>query len=254
MNMLLHYLKNEARLSWYLRRRYWFESILALALVVAAFIALLFIVVSASEQSLTSGALDSMIVSFALWLFAVSAYSSASNDIAEETRQRTLEQIYLSPLPLATVLALRTLLNLLEASVMLAIAMTVIFCLTDGRLRMNAGHVFVAALIAAPALVGVGYFMAGIQLLVKKAEVVHALVYPALIGLVALPAYPVNLMTFLPFALGAASAKAAAVGESLPLTVFSVVAVNSLIYLLAGIYLYALAERQARRLGILGHF
>lgn len=254
MKRLPHHLVNEARLSWYLRRRYWFETLLALAVLVTMFGGLLYAVSSVSEARLESGALDGMIVSFALWVFAVAAYGSASNDVAEETRQRTLEQLYLSPLPLARLLGIRAGLNLLEAALILGIALLIIYGVTEARLHMRVPDTMAVAMLAAPALMGVGYLMAGVLLLAKKAEMVHVLFYPALIALVAVPAYPFNALYFLPFAAGAGAARAAANGEVLSAGVFALVALNSIAYLVIGVGVYRWAERQARRLGILGHF
>jgi len=91
-------------------------------------------------------------------------------------------------------------------------------------------------------------------LLAKKAEFAAALMSPALIGLIALPAYPVNVLALLPFALGSAATKVAATGVVLPGFVFMLIALNSANYLALGLLVHGWAERRARALGVTGHF
>ena len=57
----------------------------------------------------------------------------------------------------------------------------------------------------------------------------------------------------MPYALGAASAKAAAGGATVSVEALGWILVNSVAYLGLGLLLFGRAEKQARRLGILGH-
>ena len=54
---------------------------------------------------------------------------------------------------------------------MLLLAFAVISALTAGRLRMELLPMLGAVLLAAPSLVGIGYAVAGLLLLVKKVEI-----------------------------------------------------------------------------------
>ena len=248
------HLLNELQLNWALKRRYWFESLLALGFLVAMFGGLLLAVLSVGGQSLASGEADGLIVGFAVWLFAISACSSASQDIQEETEQRTLEQLCIAPLPLWTLLALRAALGLLGALLALLVALGLAHVLTSGRLQGDWFATIAACLLAAPALVGVGYALAGVMLLAKKAELLLAAMFPVVIGLVALPAYPVNALGLLPYAWGAATARATAAGAQPEPLVWLLIALNGLVWALLGGLVFWWAERRARQLGVLGHF
>ena len=254
MSRPLPHLLNELRMLLYLKRRYWFETLLGLLFLAGACAALVFVILAVGGKSFDSGALDGLIVGFALWQFAAASYASASNDIAEETRQRTIEQLYIVPISLARLLATRAVLQLLFGLVTLLLAVAAIQWVTGGRLQADIGPLIAAALLAAPSLVGVGYAMAGLLLLVKRAELAQGLMYFALISLVALPAYPVNEFALLPYALGAAAAKAAAAGTALDAQTYALIATNSVAYLLAGWLLFRALERRARQLGVLGHW
>lgn len=246
--------RNELRRALALKRRYWFESLLGLGFLLSLFGGLLYAVLSVSGNSLASGEVDGLILGFALWLFAMQAFSSASDDVREETEQRSLEQLCMAPLSLPWLLGLRALLGLLGGLLMLTLTLMLIQVLGLGRLQLDLGLTVGLALLAAPALMGLGYAVAGTLLLVKKGELLLVATFPLVMGLVALPAYPLNGWSLLPYALGAAAAKAAVAGTPLPPELFAWVALNSALYLALGLLVYRLLERQARRLGVLGHF
>lgn len=254
MMRALHYAANELRLNLTIKRRYWFESVLGILFLVGLFCALLYSVVSVSGKSMSSGELDTMIVGFVLWMFATGSYNSAANDIAEETRHRTIEHLYVAPVPFAAILGLRALLNLLFSALLLACGMAVINYLTAGRMQLDVPRVLGTALLAAPALVGLGYVVAGLLLLFKKVQVLHAMMYFVLMSLVAMPAYPINGLALLPYALAAAVVKAAARGAEIGPAAYWLIGANSAAYLALGLLLFAWMEKRARRIGVLGHW
>jgi ABC-2 type transport system permease protein len=253
MRRILHHFVNELRLHLYRARRYLFETLFGFALLGLLFGGLLWAVSSISGQRLGSGALDGLLLGFVLWYFATSAFGCAGMEIAEEMRQRTLEPLCVAPLPLGGLLLLRTLLRLVGGLVSLLLLITLLRWLTDGRLQLQTLQALGPVLLAAPALIGLGFASAGLLLVVKRAEALPALLGLALMALVALPAYPANAYALLPYALGAAGAKAAASGATLHPGTLVWIALNSAIYLGLGLLLFAWAKRNARRLGILGH-
>lgn len=250
---LVHHLLNEARRAVCLARRYWVESLLGFGLVASLFGGLLFAVLQASNASLAAGGADGLIAGFAVWVFASAAAQGSSSEIMQETEQRSVEQLSLAPIRLETLLALRLLLDLLMALALLMLTLGLAQLLTGGRVTLNAA-VLGLAILGVPALVGIGYALAGVMLLVKRGEVVVMAAFPLLIGLIALPAYPLNALAWLPYALCAAAARAAAGGVHIPSDVWGWIALNGLIYLIAGRYVFTRLLRRARELGVLGHF
>jgi hypothetical protein len=254
MRRAANHLLNELRMMYYIKRRYWFETVGGLVFFAGLFSAMVYAVLSVSGKSFASGELDTMTVGFLLWLFASHSYSSAAKDVAEETHQRTIEQLYIVPLPVAALLGLRTTVHLLSSLFVLIGGLAVIDLITANRLKLDIVQVLGAILLAAPALIGVGYVIAGLLLLLKKAEIVHALMYFALISLVALPAYPVNALALLPYALASAAVKAAALGAILSPATYLLIAANSLVYLAGGLVSFHYLEKRARKLGVIGHW
>jgi ABC-2 type transport system permease protein len=250
---MLGHVLNEIRLRWVRARRYLFETLLGIALMLFFFGGLLWAVSSISGQRLDSGALDGLLMGFVLWSFATTAYGCASSEIGEEMRQRTLEAVCVAPLGLGSLLLLRTLLRMAGGLVSLLLLVALLHWMSDGRLKLHSLQALAPVLLAAPSLIGLGFASAGLLLVVKRAEMVPSLLALALMGLVALPAYPLNGLALLPYALGAAAAKASASGVLLAPGTLGWIALNSSLYLLLGGLLFALGMRQARRLGVLGH-
>lgn len=254
MSRIIHHLGNELRLFFYVKRRYWFETLLGFGLITVLFGGLIYAIAVVGDRRFDSGALDTMIVGFALWQLAAACYGSASSDVAEEMRQRTIEQLCLAPLSLGRLLGVRAVLHVVFATLTFILVWLAIDWLTDSRLQADMPLVLFIVLLSLPSLVGIGFAMGGLLLLFKRIETVHAMVYLGLITLVALPAYPINMLAVLPYALGAATAKAAATGAVIPALVYGCIAVNSFFYLAVGVLAFVLFERRSRSLGVLGHW
>lgn len=252
MTRLWRHALNEARRGLWLARRYWIETLLGLGFLISLFGGLVYAVLKASGQSLGSGQADGLIAGFALWLFASGAAHAASKEIVEETRQRTLEQLNLAPLSLEGLLAIRLLLGLATGLGLLVLSLLLIGVLTEGRVQVSP-QVLGLALLGCPALAGLGYGLAGLSLLVKHGELLMVAAYPVVIALVSLPAYPVSGLAWLPYALAAAGARAAATGTVLSVDVWGFVALNSSAWLALGLLGFRACLGRARRLGVLGH-
>ncbi|MGM9515457.1 ABC transporter permease [Roseateles sp. DB2] len=252
MTRLWRHSLNEARRGLWLARRYWVETLLGLGFLVSLFGGLVYAVLKASGQSLDSGRADGLIAGFALWLFASGTAHAGSKEIMEETRQRTLEQLNLAPLSLASLLAIRLVLGLAVSLLLLVLSLLLIGGLTEGRVQTSP-EVLALALLGCPALAGIGYAMAGLSLLVKHGELLMVAAYPVVIALVSLPAYPVSELAWLPYALAAAGARAAATGTLLSADVWAWVALNGGAWLALGLLCFRACLDRARRLGVLGH-
>lgn len=251
--MLLRHLTNELLLRLSLWRRYWLESIAGFAIVLALFAGLLFAVSTFGKLSIQSGTLDGVVLGFAIWMFAGAAYSSSASEIAEEIRQRTLQQIAMSPRPLWALLLIRATVNICIGLVILAVMLIGVDIVTGFRLGLSYLQVLALMTLAAPALLGVGLAMAGVLLVVRKVDMLQALIYPALVALVSLPAYPVNATILLPFAFGAAAARGAASGQTLQASDYVLILLNSAAWLGVGLVAFRALDRRARLLGVMGH-
>lgn len=244
---------NEIRLSYFRARRYWPESIAAFIATLSVFFSLLYAVMALGEVPLGSGRLDGLIIGFALWMFAGTAYAGTSAELAEEIRQRTLEQLCIAPITLWAILGLRAALKLAAGTCVFLVMLVAIKLFMGDRVQLSYTKILGTILLAAPSLVGLGYLISGLLLLARRAEAIQMLVYPALIGVIACPAYPVNMAAVLPFSLGASTARELVAGANLAWSTYLLIGLISLLWLLTGLVVFRRLERHARRLGIMGH-
>lgn len=253
MSTLLHHFYNEALYSFHLQRRYLLHTVLASLMLIFIFAGLIGAVLSLSQKSMGTGIADGLIVGFAVWLFAASAYSSTSNDVAEFMHSRSIEHAFMAAVPFVYLLAVRAIIQIILGVFSFVFVVLIVHLVLGERSRIEFVSMFFACLVAAPSLFGVGLVVAGILLFMKRAEALHAFSQLALLGLVALPAYPANILAFLPFSLGAAAARAAGAGEHLSHATFLLIALNSVVYLFLGFLFFSKMERGVRARGILGH-
>lgn len=107
--------------------------------------------------------------------------------------------------------------------------------------------------LASLSMVGVGLALAGATLAHRRMSAVALLLNIMLIGIVSVPAYPWNGLSVLPFAYAASAVRDIATGHAgLTAATLAIVAVNSAVYLAAGIAIYVGFERRALHRGALG--
>ena len=247
------YLRNELRLQGYLLQRYWQESLAAFAALLMVLLGLLYAVVTLGEVTMESGRLDGLILGSVLWLFAGAAFASTAGEVADEIRQRTLEQLCIAPLALSTILGLRAIVKLAAAAVTAICMLLIVEVSTQPRLVIEYGALVGVLLLAAPSLTGLGYAMAGIVLIARKIDGLLLLAYPSLLLLVACPATPSSATALLPYTLGASAARSITAGELVPWYVYALTGVISIGWLLLGTMIFRRCEHHARKLGIMGH-
>lgn len=254
---IAHHFYNEAYLQIILQKRYWLETVFGVLMLTGLFLGVFF--GFATDSAITSedptATLDKLLIGFAVWMFASGCYSSASNDVNEELSNGTMEQLCIAPKRLPFMLAIKTAVHLVNAMLVFAVVLSIL-CIATGRsLDINYGVLILSLLLAAPSLIGVGYVVVGFILVHKKASVLQSLIFIVLIALVSLPAFPVNELAILPFALGASVAREAVVGTEL-VTLWNammMIGLNSVVYFTVGVYALFRCDSYARQKGTLSH-
>lgn len=248
---------NECYLDFILQRRYWFETVMGLGLILFAFLGLFygFAVDSVATEGSEIESLDRLIMGFAVWLFATGCYTSSTNDIATEVANKTLEQLATAPKSLAYLISVKTVVHMFSAAIIFIVVLSAMCLITGTRLDINYLVLVSTLLLAAPSLIGIGYITAGIALIHKKATVMQSIVFIGIVGLVTVQAYPIDFMAAAPFALGASIAKNAVSGiefiNTIPALV--VVVLNSITYFALGAGVFAWCDIYARKKGTLCH-
>lgn len=246
---------NEARLRFFEMRQYWFETIGALLFIVMAFLGLFYGVSSLSSAGSEENSLDGLVFGFIMWNFASGTYNSVTLTIIEDTQKGYLEQLFLSPGGIKSVLFAKIVVDLFMSILLVTITAYLVMALTGAWLTINFVTFYAIMLLAAPSLIGLGFIMCGLTLVFKRIEAVSALMNFALMALVAVVALPFNLFSLLPFAAGNSLAREVVLNSGeFTLSAVSVVTVNSLVYFVIGMAVFVVFERIAKKRNLIGQY
>lgn len=249
----------ELKRSWSTTRRYPMELASGLALMVIAFYALFLGARYIAGPAVQFGEeLDALILGYCLWSVVLFTVNGIALGLQNEALTGTLEQIYLSPHGPLRVIFARMLasfgLELGSALVMLL----VLLALTGRSLSFPPAVLlpFAAVLLAA---YGIGLMMAALALLAKRVQQVLTLAQFAILFLVVAPIETLleggSWSWVLPIAPGAAMLRDLMVRHQAiePVAFIRAILVAG-VYLGLGVAVYRLAQRRARREGLLGQY
>jgi ABC-2 type transport system permease protein len=195
------------------------------------------------------GRLEAVLVGYLLWTFTLSAYNGLSFGLMEEAQTGTLEQVFLTPYGPIPLFLVRNLAGLLSQGLLVFLVALTLMALTGARLAFAPGVIlpFLAVLLGG---YGLGFAMASLALLYKRVGQLLGLSQFLLLFLLQAPGKGPFLL--LPLAPGAALAREMlATGTPLEPLGLLLALLNSLAYFLLGLFLFRLAARRARRLGLL---
>lgn len=244
---------NETKLQYYEMKQYWFETVTSIVVMCAVFVGLFYGVKSFVADPNTS--LDGLVFGFLLWSFATGAYSAVTKSLIEDNQKGFIEQLFLTPMGFTGLMLARVLVELMSTMVFMSIMAWITMTLTGNWLNLNFLHFFSLLLLAAPSLIGLGFVISGLALLYKRVETVGAVLNIGFMGLVAVDALPLNLFSLLPFTAGASLARDVVLqGNALDMGHLGIVLVNSLVYLLAGLFIFKRLEQRAKRLNLIGQY
>lgn len=246
---------NETKLQVYEMKQYWFETVSSIVMMCGVFVGLFYGVKSYTGVGEQTGSLDGLVFGFLLWIFALSAYSSVTKSLIEDNQKGFLEQLFLCPGGFTRLMLARALVELLWSVIFVTVIAWLTMTLTGNWLEFNFLYFYLLMFISLPSLVGLGFIICGLAINFKRVSTVAALFNIAFMGLVALDALPLNIFTLLPFTAGASLARDVLLqGDPLNLAHLAIVAINSAVYLLVGLYLYVRLEKRAKKHNLIAQY
>jgi ABC-2 type transport system permease protein len=247
--------KNEINKFYIQSKRYIFDTLSRIISTYLIFLSLFYGIKFISGPDLDNAKLDAIIIGYIMWSFAYNAYYENSYDICEESTIGTLEQLFLAPIGFHSIVFFRMISGYLF-SVLYNIAVLYLTMITTGRwLDLPIFNFLLITTLSIPAMYGLGYVFGGFSLVYKKIQSSLYVVQFALVFLVSLPAYPLNVFSFLPFTAGAYMINRMVVyGENFPLSWYLFIFAISLFYFFLGFGIFKLFEKKARRLNLLGQY
>lgn len=205
-----------------------------------------------------SASLSGIIVGYMLWSMSIVAYSGLSWNVTREAQWGTLEQLFMSPFGFGRVMAVQTLVNVLE-SFMWGVGTLAVMLLVTGRsLSLDPLTVVPIGLLALAPAVGVGFVFGGLAIRFKRIENAFQLVQFVFIGFIAAPVGTYPWLRWVPLAQGSHLLQVA-MRDGVPLTAMpatdlAVLLLTAVGYLLLGYGVFTYCQVWARRKGVMGHY
>ncbi len=250
-------------------RRYLFESVSGLIMMYILFMGFFFASQGFGGSPSPDGGADSTgmahrTVGFILWLFALSAVGHFGNAIRDDSHIGILEQIAMSPTGMVVDMCGRALGKTLLDCVTVGLVLASILLTTNVSLSFSFFPVIFILFLTLLGLYGLGFFFGGLSLIYKRLGAITIIVRFAFLiltgAITSLSNFPPFLQLIaqtLPMTQGLAILRLLMVEDRSFFSVvqggnFSILILNSAIYLTIGIVSFKYFEKKAREKGLLG--
>jgi ABC-2 type transport system permease protein len=251
-------LEKELRIRW----TYKFSIVVEAVMMGAIFLGITFFM---TEGDLQSARLAPALVGYIIWFYALIAIGKMSWGLREETQTGTLEQMYMSSMPMGLLLIGRTLATVILTTFEVAVAFVPLALLLNIRLPWTWEVLPLGALTLA-GLYGFGYIVGGATLIFKQVESLANLLQNvllflngALLPVALLPPAVERFALLLPSTWGIIALRQAMFEGATLATLWQDgtlqhLLVNTLVYFVGGLFIFQLCENHARRKGLLGQY
>lgn len=250
----------ELRCSWIEFRRYPVESIAQIVITSAIFYGLFLGAGYIAGSSFKLGdRLDSIIIGYVLWLLVDFVMTNIAGKLQHEAVTGTLEQLFLSRYSAVKVFLMRGLAYLTLEIFKIIIILFIIILLTGSRLYFPPGLVlpFISVLLGA---YGFAFIIGSLGLLLKRVQQLIPLFQFPLLFVLTIPTEtwtgtPKFLAQLIPMTPGTGLLRdLMARGEGLNLITLVIAFINGSVYFAIGLFLFRVAEKEAKRRGILSGY
>ncbi|WP_135854821.1 ABC transporter permease [Halorussus salinus] len=202
--------------------------------------------------------LEGIIVGYFLWSLSVSAYYEMSGDLGREVQWGTLERHFITPFGFAPIALAKGVAKIVRAFLTSLIVLGVMILITGKTLSLGFLTIVPVATLSILSVLGLGFAAGGVTVLYKRIGSLLTFLQFTFIPLISAPAFNLAWTRYLPLAQGSALLQRAMVeGDrlwELPPLALAVLVGTAVGYLLLGYFVFHLATRRARRLGVLGHY
>lgn len=248
----------EMRKSFQISMRYKVESILSFLFLLALFFGVLMGVrVSSGEELGLGDGNESFLIGFMCWLFVTGGLTQVANCVEEESKTGTLEPLFMSSYHPVTIFLARSFSSLAIGIPALAILFVVLYFASGSSLHLS--HQVILPLISIDLTAnGIGFFLGGLALLLKRVRMILVLAQIAAIAAM-LPHDGVQISQILtyvfPIVPGIDALRSIMVDEkTLGIDTQLALLVNGLLYLAIGIIFFMASINIARKRGSLGQY
>lgn len=202
--------------------------------------------------------LEGMLVGYALWAFAIFAFSELAWELTNEAQFGTLEQLHLSPAGLRWAVSANLMTGFLYNTLILSLLVALMMVTTGKYLKFDLIAIVPLLLLTVLGVYGLGFAGGGLQLIFKRVQAFFQIVQFVLVGCIVAPWDRFPWAKYLPLSLGNRLLQRVMLdGErlwELPGDLLITLVLLNLAYLTAGLLVFEAATQAARRKGMLGHY
>lgn len=233
-------------------------NLLAGLLTMYVFFAMIFFGGQAVAAEAIEDNLEGMIIGFFLWAMAWSAFVELTWNVTREAQWGTLEQLYMSVHGFEVVMIVKSIVNVILSFITGAVILALMLVTTQTMVGLDIITIIPVVTIGLLSVVGIGFIFGGLAIIYKRIENIFQILSFGLIGLIAAPVQSTPELKALPLSqashlLQQSMQDGVRLWEFAPLEVAILVG-NALVYLAIGVAFFRLAQRRARRLGVMGHY
>jgi ABC-2 type transport system permease protein len=218
-----------------------------------------------SAAAMLTGNVTNMVIGYSMWFFAMIAINTVSTDIESESRQGTLEQVYIHAPSYLGLIWVRAITHLILGSGAVLMLSLLIQLATGNWVHIELQQIAPMLLVMALTLAGLsgfGLILGGMSLVFKRigqlsALVQFGLIIPAVVDISQLQEPVRSLAAHLPLCLGVNLLRRLLVdGGSFKDVAHGCVSLtlDSAVYIILGSVVFSLMERAARKGGMLSHY
>ncbi|MGG4551064.1 ABC transporter permease [Paenibacillus humicus] len=198
------------------------------------------------------------IVSVAFWSLTMMTMNFIGYSVITEATRGTLEQIYMSPMGVWKIMLTRIIGQFGLQSVIMVILLFAAMLTSGQWLNLNPLTTIPIIVITMISMVGVSFMIAGLAVIVKQIEAFLQIFQFVLMGLVFVPLTVAPFLAFAPFVKGVNMVRTVMMEDltltQLPLADYTVLILNSLVYLIVGLVVFHRCEKTAMKKGLLGQY
>lgn len=262
MKPILLALRAEMHKGFWLLWNYRFNSLAELFVMGFVFVGASFLLGRGQFDSIE---VSSMLLGYVVWYFAMTAISNMSHNLMEEARTGTLEQMFMSPVPMGVILLGRVFAVLVTATAQIAIMAIAVALLLKLQIPMRPAGVPIL-LLTIMGLLGFGFVVGGLTLIYKQVYAIANLLQNAFVFLTGallpvslFPAWMQFLTKLLPSTQGIIVLRNVVLDNQSLLATWNdgsllLLIINSSIYFVGGWLFFIWCENIARQQGTLGQY
>ncbi len=252
---IINLLKSEGLKYFAELRRYFFNTISSLFVIYIIFLVYFFGIKFMTGPSMAVEKLDVLIIGYIMWMLALIGFQSTGYTVYDEMQRGTFEQMYLTSFGIEVVFIIRIIFETIFSLFFSAIILILTMFTTGRYFVIPVGKVLIALIFALPSLWGLGFVFAGLSLIFKRISAFLNLMQFVLIFFVAIKSYPINFFSFLPFAAGATTIQGIInYNAKFPIEWYLFIILISLFYFFAGIFVFKILLKKAKKFNLLGQY